>query len=208
MIKSCAFILLILFGTIALAKDYGVSGHTFEIKEEGFLSMIYRKLQEIDLSEENKKMQQLAIKKVEQPTAVEGIKRAEKDQSFTFDPTYEVTEDIILPSSQVLYSIGTKVNPLEHVKLDKKLVFIDGKDRDQVRWFIKQVGEGNFKEEDKLILVNGRPLELGDKLQRQVYFDQAGVLTSRFKIEQVPAIVEQEGKLLRVKEICILAELK
>jgi conjugal transfer pilus assembly protein TraW len=112
MIKSCAFILLILFGTIALAKDYGVSGHTFEIKEEGFLSMIYRKLGKIDLSEENKKMQQLAIKKVEQPTAVEGIKKAEKDQSFTFDPTYEVTEDIILPSVQVLYPLGTKVNPV------------------------------------------------------------------------------------------------
>ena len=206
--KSCAFILLILFGTIALAKDYGVSGHTFEIKEEGFLSMIYRKLEEINLSEENKKMQQLAVKKVEQPTAVEGIKKAEKDQSFTFDPTYEVTEDIILPSGQVLYQIGTKVNPLEHVKLDKKLVFIDGKDKDQVRWFIKQVGEGNFKEEDKLILVNGRPLELGDELQRQVYFDQAGVLTSLFKIEKVPAIVEQEDKLLRIREICILAELK
>lgn len=94
------------------------------------------------------------------------------------------------------------------MKLDKKLVFIDGTDIDQIKWFIKQVGEGNFKEEDKLILVNGRPLELGDELQRPVYFDQAGVLTSHFKIEQVPAIVEQEGKLLRIREICIFAELK
>ena len=110
-------------------------------------------------------------------------------------------DDIILPNGKLLYAKGTKVNPLDHITLDKKLIFIDGKDQEQTHWFKDKKAKGDFNEQDKLILVAGKPIDLGNNLGQEVYFDQAGVLTTKFKIEQVPATIEQEGRLLRIREI-------
>lgn len=199
-ILLCCFIML--NGT-ALAKDFGVQGHTFEIKEEGFLSMIYRKLKGLDIDKENEKMRQLAKERIEEPEQVSGIRRTEKEQSFTYDPTYTLDKDAILPDGRVIYKAGIKVNPLDYLSLEKKLVFIDARDKEQVEWFKEQKVEGSIKLEDKLILVAGRPFDLEKELDSKVYFDQAGVLTSKFKIEQVPAIVQQEKKYLRITEVYI-----
>jgi conjugal transfer pilus assembly protein TraW len=35
------------------------------------------------------------------------------------------------------------------------------------------------------------------------YFDQNGNLTRKFEIKSVPAIVEQEGKMLKISEVVI-----
>jgi len=184
-------------------KDFGTNGATFEIKEEGFLAMIYRKLKSVDMQQEQKKMQDIARKRVEEPMAVAGIKRTEKAQSFTFDPTYTLEEDALLPNGKLLYKAGTTVNPFDHMHLEKKLIFIDGRDEEQVEWFKGQRRIEQIKEEDKLILVAGRPFDLEKELDREVYFDQSGSLVQKFKIEQVPAIVEQEEKVLRIREIVV-----
>jgi len=203
--KNLALVLTVLslISSKANAKDYGVQGYTFEIKEEGFLAMIYRKLKLVDIEKEQKKMQQLAKSKIEEPIALVGIKRTEKAQSFTFDPTYTLAEDALLPDGRLLYKAGRTVNPLDHMNLEKKLLFIDGKDAEQVEWFKEQRKKEQIKEEDKLILVAGRPFDLEKELNRDVYFDQQGSLTQKFKIEQVPAIVEQEGRVLRIREIVV-----
>jgi conjugal transfer pilus assembly protein TraW len=54
--------------------------------------------------------------------------------------------------------------------------------------------------EAKVVLVGGKPLELEKELETPIYFDQFGELTSKFKIAFVPAIVEQDGKYLKVTE--------
>lgn len=183
------------------AKDFGVYGTLFEIKEEGFLSMIQRKLKLIDIEKEHKKMLDIAKNKVIEPEAVKGVKATSKTRSFTYDPSYTLKEDIVLPNGNVLYKAGARVNPLDHISLDKKLVFINGRDNDQVEWFKDQRKSSNILEKDKLVLVAGRPIELGKQLNQEVYFDQAGVLTTKFGIQQVPAIAEQEDDKFRINEI-------
>ena len=37
----------------------------------------------------------------------------------------------------------------------------------------------------------------------RLYFDQNGLLTKKFSIRAVPAFVEQEGKILKVREVAI-----
>ena len=37
--------------------------------------------------------------------------------------------------------------------------------------------------------------------QRPVYYDQHGLLTAKFGIRQVPALVSQEGMRLRIDEL-------
>ena len=193
--------LVILIPQIAFSKDFGVHGSIFEIKEEGFLSLIQRKLKLIDIEKEQKKMLEIVKIRIEEPTRVANIKRTQKAQTYSYDPSYITEEDIILPDGRVLYPAGTKVNPLDHMNLDKKLIFIDGKDSLQIEWFKNQESSLKISKEDKLILIAGRPLDLQKELGREVYFDQAGVLTTKFKIEQVPAIIEQKGNILWIREI-------
>ncbi|WP_425363577.1 type-F conjugative transfer system protein TraW [Candidatus Tisiphia endosymbiont of Hybos culiciformis] len=199
--KQLIIALVILLPQITIAKDFGIYGTIFEVKEEGFLAMIQRKLKLVDIEQEQRKMLEIAKNRIEEPVLVTNIKRTEKPQSFTYEPSYMVKEDIVLPNGKLLYALGTRVNPLDHMSLDKKLIFINGKDSLQIEWFKQQQSNGVIKEEDKLILIAGRPLDLQKELNREVYFDQAGILTTKFNIEQVPAIIEQEGKLLRIREV-------
>ncbi len=37
----------------------------------------------------------------------------------------------------------------------------------------------------------------------RLYFDQNGVITGKFGIGHVPATVEQEGKMLRIREVVL-----
>lgn len=205
MLKHKFLLLLILIASFekAMAKDFGKNGASFEIKEEGFLSMIYRKLEKVDIEQEQKKMQELVRKKIEEPDPIEGIVKAEKNRSFMYDPTYILPDNVYLPDGKLLYFAGTRVNPLDHIELDKKLIFIDGRDKSQIEWFKMQVEDGNASENDKLILVAGRPFDLEKELSREVYFDQHGSLTGKFEIKAFPATVEQNGKVLKVQEVAL-----
>jgi conjugal transfer pilus assembly protein TraW len=198
-------ILVIIFAIIVSieseAKDFGKQGNTFEIKEEGFLSMVQRKLNNVDIEEHKKKMQSIARRKIEEPDLVKGIVSTLKPRNFEYDPTFIVKEDITLQNGEVLYPIGTKVNPLDHMDFDRKLFFIDGRDKDQIKWLLKSL-HGTEKVK-YIILVAGRPLDLSEELGLDVYFDQFGELTTKFGIKQVPATVEQEKgkKVLSINEI-------
>ena len=98
---------------------------------------------------------------------------------------------------KVFHKKGTRVNPLKFRKLKVPLVFINGDDNEQVKWF-----EKNFTPNGtKLILVAGSPFELMEKYGAPVYFDQGGKLTSKFKITHVPSVVSQEGLLLKIREV-------
>ena len=55
----------------------------------------------------------------------------------------------------------------------------------------------------KPILVGGSYLQLMKSWQIPVYYDQQGLLTKRFRITQVPAIVSQEGMRLRIDELVL-----
>ncbi len=201
-------ILIFAYSDKAVAKDLGKYGSTTGIKEEGFLAMIARKLKTVDIEKEQENMKAQAQKRIDEPVPVKGIIRTKEARSFTFDPTYILLEDIYLPSGTLMHPAGTKVNPLDHMDLDRKMIFIDAKDQEQITWLETQVkkhnGAPNSREETLIvILVSGRPLELQEKLQKVVYFDQNGELTSKFGIRQVPAIIMQEDKLLHIDEINI-----
>jgi conjugal transfer pilus assembly protein TraW len=219
------FLILTVFFSLSstvLAKDFGKQGTTFEIKEEGFVAMMQRKLKGVNLAEHEQKMKDLARKRVEEPTAILGITRATKTISHSFDPSYVLDQDVFLPCGKLLYAIGTTVNPLDHMEWNGRIVFIDGRDSSQIAWVkdnylkSKSVNDENLSNQNKdntantfassdtkIILTGGKPLELESEVGHPVYFDQFGELTSRFNIAHVPAIVEQDGKYLKVTEINI-----
>jgi conjugal transfer pilus assembly protein TraW len=217
---AALLLLLILAGVLwnnsALAVDFGKRGASFAIKEEGFLEMMKRKLEKIDLEQENKKMQAIAKERVNNPRSVDGIKAASENREFYWDPTYTLKKDVLLPCGKVLQPAGTKVNPLDEMDFDRILLFIDAREMDQVKWLEAELAnynvedtnddsafEQNGKMEARVILVGGSPLQLQEQLGIKAYFDQFGELTSKFGIKAVPAIAEQDGKMIKIREVLI-----
>lgn len=186
------------------SRDFGKEANSFPVKEEGFITMIHRKLQTIDLEKENLKMQEKAREAVENPRAVDGVLPATRNREFFHDPSYVLDSDVVLPCGKVLYKEGTRVNPLDHMDLSRRLFFIDGRDERQIQW-LEGVLKGLDKESsdgvvDVIILVAGSVFKMQERLDRVVYFDQNGSLTRKFGIKASPALLLQEEKALKIRE--------
>jgi conjugal transfer pilus assembly protein TraW len=201
-------VLLMMIQNEALGHDFGKRATSFAIKEEGFIAMIMRKLKQVDLAQEEEKMRQIAKDRVENPLPVAGIEPATVTREFWHDPTYIFTEDVVLPCRKVLHKAGTQVNPLEHMDLERRLFFIDGREEKQIEWVKQHLAfyekeAKNSRVENRVILVAGSVFRLKSELGGDVYFDQGGELTTQFGIKASPARLEQDGQLLKIEEQCL-----
>jgi len=185
----------------ALARDYGQQGTVFRVLEPDLLSSIEQKLKSLEASGGIERMnQELARRteaKVRRPDPVVGIGRADRLRVWTYDPAVTVDNDILDAKGNVLARKGQRVNPLDFVGVRQALVFIDGDDPEQVSWALRRYQD----DQAKLVMVKGAPLDAMTRHQRRFYFDQGGYLVGRFAIRAVPAVVEQNGKVMRVSEI-------
>ena len=182
----------------------GVYGNTWEIAEPDLLDALMAKLKvmekagKLKLLEQEAKRQALAT--IETPKPVPGITKARQSRKWTFDPSVRVPETIKDHLGNVIAPVGMVVNPLEYTSLTKPLLFIDARDKRQVRFARAFVGR---EPRAKVILVGGSWLDLTREWKRQVFYDQAGFITGRFGIRQVPAVVRQQGKVLAIEELAI-----
>lgn len=182
------------------ARDYGQQGTIWTIAEPDLLAQIHGRLAALEASGEtkklNKRLKQRTIARVNRPSPVAGLSRAETPRTWLFDPTIAVAENITDDKGRVIIAAGTSVNPLDSVPLRQPLVFLDGDDAEQLAWATKNYADTRAK----FILVAGAPLELMKARQRRFWFDQDGKLVRRFGIRAVPAVVEQHGRQLQVRE--------
>lgn len=187
----------------SFAEDKGVFGAVFEIVEDDIVELIQGKLKQLgetgELEPIKKKIQNDIVKGINEPSAIEGIIRTSNPRKFVFDPTIELNEDLKDNKGKVFAKAGSRYNPLDYISMTKPLIFIDGDDEDQVLWAKLKLIKYKY---GKLILVSGKPLNLQERMKRDVYFDQYGKITTKLSIKQVPAIVYQEigQKVLTVSE--------
>lgn len=212
-ISEILFITLILLITLmglfmfnpSYAKDLGVMGETYPIMETDFLDFIQARIAKMQQGGEwqslKNQVQQDAIRYRDRPKKVEGITRVQKTKSWVFDPSIRLDHDLITPDGKRIAATGTHVNPLDYISLSKALIFYNGDDPDQVSWALAQ--DKKLNQRTKFILVQGSLLQQEKQCQKQIYFDQAGRLTTRFGITHVPAMVSQEGSVLRIKEFLL-----
>lgn len=217
MIKNERLIILcvVILPTLqAFAKDFGIKGHTYQIIEQPFLRMIDERLQKVDMKKEQEKMIIIAKDRVTNPRPVEGLRPATKNRVFYFDPTYTLEEDAVLPCGKILHKAGTKVNPLEHMDLNRRLFFLDSREQVQVEWLKEQLARPLQHEavleqqepiEDRIILVGGSVFKLKEGLgashEDKVYFDQNGELITKLGIKASPAVVIQDKLQLKIEEL-------
>jgi conjugal transfer pilus assembly protein TraW len=189
--------------SIAHADDLGVVGSTYDIAEPDLIELIQSSLHRMEksgeLSRKQDEYRDRVIGAVEKPKPVPGLKATSTKRTYYIDPTLVLDRDIRSADGAILYARGLKVNPLDHVSLREELIFFDGRDRRQVS-FAKQTLR-NLKGAAKPIMVAGEPLNLMRDWKRLVFYDQGGALIRRLGIRQVPAVVTQDGKRLRVDEV-------
>lgn len=199
--KLFLFLIMILINQGVIANHLGTYGETFKIIEPDLLEQIETKLKKImdngQFEEYQVKIQNKVAKNVKRPPAVKGLIKTKSSKVFWYDPSLKVPYDLKDHLGRIFATSGTIINPLDTHKLRKTLLFIDGDDPAQVKWAL------NYPQPNKKILVNGFPFELSEKFKATFYFDQNGKLIEKFSITQVPACVQQNGKLLKVEEVVL-----
>ena len=181
------------------AKDLGVLGETWRIEEPDLLTQVEAALTELERSGElarlNDEARVRARERLEAPPAVPGVAPATAPRTWLFDPAITVTEDIPGPGGAVIAAAGTRIEPLAHRPLTQHLLFIDGRRPVEGEWALAQVSP------TRIVLLAGRPFDLGRTHGRAFYFDQTGALTERFGLGATPTRIRQEGLKLRITEI-------
>lgn len=187
----------------ARAADAGVIGPTYEIAEPHLLRFIEQRLRQKEASGELRRLQEEArtrgIDAVRNPEPVAGLVTTQAKRTFYFDPTYVLDRNLSDAQGRLMFAAGTRANPLDIVSLSRRLFFFDARDPRQVaqaRSLMK-----HFDGQVKPILTAGSYLDLMQAWRSPVYYDQHGLLTKRLGIRQVPALVSQEGKRLRIDEL-------
>ena len=187
----------------AHAQDLGVIGPVYPIAEPNLLDVILAKLREAEASGALARLardaQASARRAIEAPAPVATLTRTARPRTFYYDPSLVVPDAITDAEGKVLVAPGTQVNPLDTVSLSQALLFFDARDAAQIDRARALLDERAGRV--KLILTGGSYLDLMRRWQRPVYFDQQGSLTEKLGIRQVPAIVTQEGKRLRIDEV-------
>ena len=188
----------------AKAKDFGVVGRTSEIKEVDAIEEIKGKLSDMEargeLDEHNERMKKEVSDRIKSPKSL-NLGRVSEVREYEYDPSIEVKEDLRDARGIVFHRKGTKVNPLDVVSMPYELIFFDGEDEDQLKYVIKKYEESEIK--PKLILTGGSPIKLEEEYKLDFYFDQRGVLIKQLGIKAVPAIVMQDGKVLKIREVMV-----
>ena len=197
LLSTCVVLLL---SQPAAAIDLGVIGPAYAIAEPDLLVELQAKLSEKartgELQQLERAARQRIVASIETPPPVPGLVRSEHSRTFYFDPSVVIGEPIVDAQGHVLVAAGTRTNPLDVVSLSQPLLFFDGRDAAQVRQakaLIERYG-GKVKP----ILTAGSYLGLMRRWRIKVYYDQQGALTGKLGSREVPALVSQEGKRLRI----------
>lgn len=186
----------------AQEKDVTRFGPTYEIVEPDMLEDILARMQEKQDSGEALRIQQEAADRAKarllNPAPVEGITTARKKRVFTYDPTVVAHENILGPDGRILIPRGTRANPLEISDFGDPMFFFDARDPKQVKKAQALIKE--YKGGIMPVLTGGSFVDLMKKWNRRVWYDQTGFITKKLGIRHVPALVTQEGNLLRIEE--------
>jgi conjugal transfer pilus assembly protein TraW len=180
-----------------------VIGPVYPIAEASLLEVILTKLRQAQatgvLGQVQRDAQARMRRGIEQPQALSNVSKTTHARTHYYDPSLVVPYAITDADGRIIIAPGTTVNPLDTVSLSKHLLFFDARDAAQVKLARALLDQHQGKV--KLILTGGSYLDLMQRWQLPVFFDQQGQLTTKLRIRQVPALVYQEGKRLRIDEL-------
>ena len=171
-----------LAGTVGAvqAKNLGQAGPVYPIVETSVVK-VQKSIQ---------KRRSNILELLSMPTAL-----VESEQYL--DLSYTVPHDITDAEGNIIYPEGYRFNPLEHRRF-RTMIVIDGSDAKQVDW------AGNLENAadpmTRIVITQGDKAAVSKRFKRQVYRLHPQE-AQRFRIKNVPTIVQQKGAVLAVKTI-------
>jgi conjugal transfer pilus assembly protein TraW len=186
-----------------------VIGPVYPIAEQDLIAWmkarLAAKLTPDKLAEMNRRHQEALYNYSQEPYS-EPPPRATENATRWFDPSIVVPYDLRNHEGRLIHPAGTKANPLDYRALNREILFFNANDSEQLA-FASRYAETR---DQRLIpiLVAGSPPQVRKLWNRQVYFDQMGLLVQKLGIKNVPAIVRQDGRLLRIEEIAVTEEIE
>jgi len=203
----CVILLILLLTNSLCAKNLGVWGPVFPIKEQDFLSFIYNRLNEMQKSGELKNAKNKFIKTVKEhalrPNPVKWLTTTTNKKTFLYDPTFVLTKNIYDENKNILIKAGTRINPFDAITLHQVLFFLDSDDKRQIRTVLSESKKVAKNYLVKFILVNGNIKDATKLLNSHIYFDQYGLLSKKFNLQHIPCEIKQRGKVLEIKEFAV-----
>lgn len=197
-IQMAVFSLVLTFSLVAAAVDLGVIGQTYPVVEEDVVKAIERKAAQVDWSKyfDKDKMEKRVL--AYRPSDLSKLPAAREYRQRLVDMTYTLEIDIPDQHGNVMYPKGYVFNPLDYIDYPTTIVVMDGSDREQVEWFKASKYAKNITV--KLIVTDGNYYDLGTELGIPVFYLK-GIIASRFRLEYVPSVVKQKGRMMEVTEI-------
>lgn len=182
--------------------DLGVQGPIESVAEIDLIQEMQRRLAAIDWQDKKR----LALARFWDRGRFVELPEATETRERKVDLTVTAPRDLIAPDGTVVVRAGETVNPLDKRPFTLRLVVFDGTRPDQVETAARLGQETDGK---RVVYITTR-LEREDgwnalaalerRLENPVYLLTPEV-RSRFQLERVPAVVEAEGKRVRIWEI-------
>lgn len=194
---------MLLTYSVVYSEELGVYGKTYPITEPDLLEVIQARAGQFVNSTEWDKFKQKTIARVKNyilnPPPVSGITDAKRASTHYYDPSFYLDHDLIDPTSGRLIAKQGVYNPLSYKPFLSELIFINGNNENQVHWAVNRYKTNHKK--TKIILTSGKYIDLDKTYKIWFYYDQNGKYTSKLSITEVPSVVYQEGKRLRIDSI-------
>lgn len=173
-------VMALFFPELCHAKDFSVMGQVFPVIEEDPRDVIMRKLKEKPNFAQD--LRDKALDHLTHPERIPGWTPTKIGKKWQHKISKTLRVDLTDHKGNILAKRGQLMTPITGLSGERVLRFIDGTDEDQIKW-------GMDHKNVKIVLVDGKPFELGKEYDATFYFDQGGRLLHEFKITQIPAEV-------------------
>ncbi|MEN6317920.1 MAG: hypothetical protein ABFD82_04090 [Syntrophaceae bacterium] len=182
---------------IASAELLGTFGATYGIAEKDAVADIKDHARKVNWNTAVDKKAMMRRIKEYKPAGLTKLPVTKENRTFLRDMTYTTEIDVPDGRGNIIYPKGYTFNPLEYLTLPNSIVFIDGSDKKQVKWFehspyLKDINT-------ILILTNGSYYELNKRFKRPVYYAARNIV-ARMGLEHVPSVAVQKGKYMEISE--------
>ena len=198
----CRAAALLCWPAVSFSADLGTVGKTYSIAESDLLASIRARLQALQSSGELDRMhsslRERSRERIARPAGLYLPRAGPPAEVRSFNPAIVTTRDLYDHAGRLVAHAGTEINPLDHRSFRGRLVFLDGDDPVQVEWADRTVAADP---QARIVLVRGSPAQRMRAWRRRVFFDQGGLLATRFQLNRVPAIVRASGRMLEVRTV-------
>lgn len=206
--KKLYCLLMIIVANLAISEDLGIIGKTYPIGEQNLMDYIKSRATTLVNNGQWENLRKKAVRdtenRIDHPPVIAGIYPTVESSVRYYDPAVRINQDIINPyDKSIIARKGQIVNPTTYMSFNNELIFIDGRDKNQVEYALAESKRSLFQSSIVLIAANNFR-DLLRQEQHLFFYDQGAALTKKFNIRHVPTIIYQDQvkpTKLRIEEV-------